>query len=269
MLTYNSKFFEPDLINPKQVNWKAGVIARTALIEGVDTLEDTNALSEDLALKLTAEITKTKTVTVRFDQAVHNLVQKGDLVDPETILCTIEDALTATSDVFTDLSMDTLQAISNQVPKAKMKGVIDRIEVFYNGVKEDMSPSVLALVNQGDRNRKRESAVSPELTADHGRVDSSLRIDGKPVELDTVVIRIYISKHVGSIGGDKFVFANQLKTTTRRVLIGRNVSKDGGKIDAVFGKVSVDARIVLSCYKIGTTNTLCRLIAEKCRAVLQ
>lgn len=269
VLTYNSKFFEPDLINPKQVNWKAGVIARTALIEGVDTLEDTNALSEDLALKLTAEITKTKTVTVRFDQAVHNLVQKGDLVDPETILCTIEDALTATSDVFTDLSMDTLQAISNQVPKAKMKGVIDRIEVFYNGVKEDMSPSVLALVNQGDRNRKRESAVSPELMADHGRVDSSLRIDGKPVELDTVVIRIYISKHVGSIGGDKFVFANQLKTTTRRVLIGRNVSKDGGKIDAVFGKVSVDARIVLSCYKIGTTNTLCRLIAEKCRAVLQ
>lgn len=268
ILAYNSKFFEPDLINPKQVNWKAGVIAATALIEGVDTLEDTNAISESLAGKMVAEITKTKTVTVRFDQAIHNLVKVGDNVTPETILCTIEDALTATSDAFTDKSLETLQAISNQVPKAKIKGRIDRIEVFYNGDHDDMSDSVKALVEAADKLRRKESAVSPLLMAEHGKVDSNLRIDGKPVELDTIVIRIYISKDVGAIGGDKFVFANQLKTTTRRVLIGRNETMAGQPIDALFGKVSIDARIVLSCYKIGTTNTLCRLIAEKCRAVL-
>ena len=268
IIAYNQKFFEPDLINPKQVNWKAGVIASTALVEGVDTLEDTNAISESLASKLVAEITKTKTVTVRFDQAIHNLVKVGDKVDPETILCTIEDALTATSDAFTDKSLETLQAISNQVPKAKIKGRIDHIEVFYNGVLDDMSDSIKALVTAADKLRRKQSAVSPLLMADTGKVDSNLRIDGKPVELDTVVIRIYISKDVGAIGGDKFVFANQLKTTTRRVLIGKNTTQRGEPIDALFGKVSIDARIVLSCYKIGTTNTLCRLIADKCRAVL-
>lgn len=268
IVTYNAKFFEPDLISPTQVNWKAGVMARTVLVEGADTLEDSSAISEELSRKLTAQITKTKYITVRFDQAIHGLVKAGDVVGPETILCTIEDALTATSDAFTGQSLDTLQAISNQVPKAKVTGRVDKVEVFYNGEREDMSDSVGKVVLLGDRLRKREAMVSPERIAETGRVDSTLRLDGKPVELDTIVIRVYITQDVNAIGGDKAVFANQMKTTFRRTLVGVNETQRGETIDAIFGKVSIDNRVVISVYLIGTTNVLCRLLAERCRAIV-
>lgn len=268
IVTYNENFFEPDLFNPKQVNWKAGVMATVVLLEGTDTLEDSSAVSKRLAEKLRAPLTKTKYVTVRFDQAVHGLVKEGEEVTPETILCTIEDSLTANNEVFDDESLETLRSISAQVPKAKAGGVIDKIEVFYNGDKDEMSETIRAIANMGDRARKKEAAQSPDTMAETGRVDSSLRLDGKPVELDTLVIRIYITQRVPAVGGDKAVFANQMKSTFRRILAGKNRTVSGLELDAIFGKESIDARVVLSVYKIGTTNTLCRLISEHCRAIL-
>lgn len=268
IITYNENFFEPDLFNPSQVNWKAGVMANVVLLEGTDTLEDSSAVSKGLAEKLRAPLTKTKYISLRFDQAVHGLVKEGDTVTPETILCTIEDSLTANNEVFDDESLETLKSISAQVPKAKAGGVIDKIEVFYNGDKDDMSESIRAVANMGDRARKREAAQSPETIAETGKVDSSLRLDGKPVELGMLVIRIYITQRVPAVGGDKAVFANQMKSTFRRILAGKNRTVSGTDIDAIFGKESIDARVVLSVYKIGTTNTLCRLISEHCRAIL-
>ena len=268
IVTFNSKFFEPDIFSPTQVNWKAGVMARTALIEGADTLEDSSAISPKLSKLLKTQITKEKIITVRFDQAVHGLVKPGDKVDPETILCTIEDSLTATSGAFTEKSLDHLQAISDQTPQAKVVGVIDQVEIFYNGELDDMSESVRQVAMWGDRLRKKQAMVNPERIAMTGQVDSSLRIGGHPVEMDTIVIRVYITIDVPAIGGDKGVFANQLKSTFRNVMIGKNTTEDGKDIDAYFGKKSVDERIVLSVFKIGTANILCRLESERCQEIL-
>lgn len=268
VINYNENFFEPDLFNPTQVNWKAGGMANVVLLEGTDTLEDSSAISKALAEKLRAPLTKTRYISLRFDQAVHGLIKEGDTVSPETILCTIEDSLTANNEVFDDESLETLKSISAQVPKAKAGGVIDKIEVFYNGDKEDMSESIRAVANMGDKARKREAAQSPETMAETGKVDSSLRLDGKPVELGMLVIRVYITQRVPAVGGDKAVFANQMKSTFRRVLAGKNRTVSGVELDAIFGKESIDARVVLSVYKIGTTNAICRLISEHARAIL-
>ena len=58
-----------------------------------------------------------------------------------------------------------------------------------------------------------------------------------------------------------------MKSTIRRVATGINETEDGRPLDGIFGKKAVDARVVLSVYKIGTTNTLSYLAAAKCREI--
>lgn len=261
ILTYNEKFFEPDLINPEQVNWKAGAMCTIALIEGVDEVEDSSAISEGLAEKLKTQVTKVKNIAVKFDQAVLDLVAVADKVRSETILCTIEDQITASSDVFKDESLETIRSLAAQTPKAKANGFIDKIEIFYNGDYEDMSESVLSIAKMGDRARRKLAKSSYKPEAENGRVDSTLRIDGNPVELDTLIIRIYMTIDQPAIGGDKAVFGNQMKSTFRRVMSGVNETASGIPIDARFGRKSVDARIVFSFFRIGTTNKVAELIS--------
>lgn len=261
IIAYNEGFFEPDYFNPKQVAWKAGVMATTAVMEAIYTLEDSSALSPELAEKLGTSVTKIKTVVVKFDQSVRNLVKVGDHVDLESILCTIEDAVTARADMFDEHSLDTLRLLSAMTPRAKTTGVVEKVEVFYHGDVDDMSESLQQLVAQADKERKAlcRKLNEPVVT---GSVDQSLRIDGNGLELDQVAIKIYITHNVGTGVGDKFVFGNQAKTVVGHVLEGVHETLSGTKIDAIFGFKSFLDRIILSPMIIGTTNTLLRIIGE-------
>ncbi len=268
VLTYNEGFFEPDLLNTDQVNWKAGVMVKVALLEGTDEIEDSSAISIEIADKLRSDITKVVNVVGEFGNAILDLVSVGDKVTPETILCTIEDKITAVSGTFKDESITTMRALSAQTPRAEDSGVIDKIEIFYNGDYEDMSESVLGIAKMGDKGRRKLAKASDKTEADNGRVDSTLRINGRGVELDTIIIRIYITVSHPAKGGDKAVFGNQMKTTFRRVMTGINETKSGLPIGARFGRVSVDARMVISFFKIGTTCKVCELISADNKRIL-
>jgi len=261
IIAYNSGFFEPLYGNEKQVAWKAGVIARTALMEASYTLEDSSAISERMSRLLGTQVTKVKTVLVKFNQSVHNLVKVGDSVDLDTILCTIEDSVTANANLFDEKSLATLRLLSAMTPRAKTVGKVDKVEVFYHGDLEDMSESLQELATTADRDRKRQARRlgKPPVT---GMVDQSLRIDGNGLDLDTVAIKVYITSTVGTGVGDKAVFANQMKTVFGRVLTGIHETESGEELDAIFGFKSIQDRIVLSPMIIGTTNTLLRVIGE-------
>jgi hypothetical protein len=262
IVCYNQGFFEPNEFNKRQVVWKAGVIAKTAIMEASFTLEDSSAITSRLARQLATEITKVKTVVVKFDQSIRNLVQPGEKVDLDTILCTIEDSVTANNDLFDDESLSSLRLLSGNAPVAKTVGVIEKIEVFYNGDIEDMSESLQELAGSSDTERKRSSRrlLKPTIT---GSVDQSLRIDGAGLDIDSVAIRVYITSNIGTGIGDKAVFANQMKTVIGHTLEGVHETESGIRFDAIFGNKSIQARIVLSPMIIGTTNSLLRVIGEK------
>ena len=261
IVAYNSGFFEPLYFNPKQVAWKAGVMAKTALLEAVYTLEDSSAITQELADALATQVTKVKVIKLKFDQSVRNLVQIGDQMDLETILCTIEDSVTARADLFDERSLDTLRLLSAMTPKAKTVGVVEKIEVFYHGDFEDMSESLQSLATIGDKDRRRTAKRlgKPSVT---GSVDQSLRIDGEGLDLDHMAIKVYITGTVSAGIGDKAVFGNQMKTVFGRILTGVHETVSGVKVDAIFGYKSIQDRIVLSPLIIGTTNTLLRVIGE-------
>ncbi|MNU19608.1 hypothetical protein D3C71_78390 [compost metagenome] len=265
LICHNEGFFERDVLNPNNVVWKAGIIVKTVLMESTQTLEDSSSISKRAAGLLTTKMTKVKDVVITFDQSVRKLVKIGDQVEAEDILCIIENAVTASTDLFDDESLDTLRLLSAQAPLAKAKGVVERIEVYYHGEKEDMSEALRVLANTSDRelSKRNKSAGREAFT---GLVDDGFRVDGDPLQLDTACIRIYITSDVAAGVGDKGVFCNQMKTVFGEVLEGEITTESGKVIDAVFGQKSIADRIVLSPEIIGTTTTLLDVIAKKALA---
>lgn len=262
ILAYNPGFFERDMLNPSNVVWKAGVIVKTALMESTRTLEDSASISKRISELLRTKITKMRQVVLTFDQTVHKLVKPGDLVESEDILCVIEDAVTANSNLFDETTLDTLRVLSAMTPQAKSRGEVERIEVYYHGDKEDMSEGLRALANASDREllRRARSAGRKGFT---GSVDESFRVDGEPLALDTLCIRIYITTEVPAGVGDKGVFCNQMKTVFGEVMPNEIKTESGKVVDAIFGAKSVADRIVLSPDVIGTTTTLLDVIGKK------
>lgn len=262
VIAYNTGFFEKDLLNPNNIVWKSGIVVKTAILESVDTLEDASCISMEVANKLTTQTTKVKTIVINFDQAVKNLVKVGTNVTPESILCIIEDAITSNLNLFDEDSLNTLKVLSSNAPSAKVFGVIDRIEVFYYGDKEDMSDSLRQLVDVTDKElaKRHKSFGRPAFT---GRVSSDYRVDGNPLTMDTAAIKIYITTNVRASTGDKGVFANQLKTIFSEILPEPMVTESGEKVHARFGRKSIAARVVASPDIIGTTNTLLDVIGKR------
>jgi hypothetical protein len=262
IIAYNDGFFEKDIFNPKNVVWKMGVTAKTVLYESTETHEDASSISKRLAEKLTTKVTKIKTVVVSFDQDVKNILQPGNVVEHRTILCTIEDAVTSNAGLFDEKTLDTLKLFSNQTPTAKTKGVLERIEVYYHGEKEDMSPSLRALSDTSDKMfASKQRALGKQVFT--GSVDEGFRIDGDPLQMDTLAIRFYMTNDVPAGVGDKGVFTNQMKTVFSKVMDYEMKTESGAVIDAVFGQKSIDDRIVNSALSIGTTNTLLSVIGKK------
>ena len=262
VICYNPGFFEKDYLDPNQVILKYSLLATTVLMENPITLEDSSAISKELAQRLTAGVTKTRTIVLNFYQNIHRLVEVGQEVDVEDILCIIEDPVGSSTNLLDDEALDTLRTLSAQTPISKTKGVVERIEVYYHGEKEDMTESLRQLADESDKAfLKRNKASNQPLF--NGSVDDSFRVDGNPLMLDTLAIKIYISHRSPVIQGDKGVFANQLKTVFGEVMEEEVRTESGKVIDAIFGKLSVDNRIVGSVDEMGTTNVLLELLAQK------
>ena len=266
IVAYNTNYFELDFLNPKQVIMKTGISATVAIMECPDTLEDSSIISERIAKELGTRITKIRDIVITFDQAVRNMVSLGQAIDSEDILCTIEDAVTADNDLFDEDSINTLKLLGSPTPKAKYRGIIEKIEVFYNGEKEDMSPTIKAIADAGDRERAKVfKAMGRNVLT--GSVDGSLRIDGNPLNLDSMAIRVYITTEVSAGGGDKGVFANQLKSIIGRVMSGVNRTASGKDLDSIFGYQSISDRMVLSPELIGTTTSLLKVMSKQAAAL--
>ncbi len=260
-IIYNDGFFEPDFFDPKQICLKMSCVLKTLLFDSIETFEDANAISPRVTQALSTNVTEVKTVVVSFDQVVHAHVKEGDEVNTDTVLCTIEDATSASSFNYDQKTLDTLRIVGAQTPRAHVKGKVEKIEVFYHGELERMTAQLKALCEASDRAmRKRfKSAGMPQLS---GSVDSAMRIEGNPLMPEQVAFRFYITRELGHAVGDKLVLANQMKSVTGEVLEESLVTEKGEHIDVWFSLRSVYARIVNSPQDIGSTNTTLDKIAE-------
>lgn len=262
IIAFNKGFFQRDFINPGNVVWKSGITVKTALMESTKTFEDSSAISKRVSDLLTTKVTYVRTVVINFTDAVRKLVKVSDVLEPEDILCIIEDPVTSNANVFDEETINTLKMLSAHTPQAKYKGKVERIVAYYHGDKEDMSESLRAVANLSDRELSARNKSIGKRTFT-GRVDDSFRVEGEPIPLDSMAIQIYITADVPAGTGDKGVFANQMKTVFGDVFEKDILTESGVRIDAIFGAKSIADRIVNSPFLIGTTTTLLKVISKK------
>lgn len=265
-LAYNEKYFVKDRMSPGQVIWKAGVNAVVAFSDNLDTLEDGSVISESAAIKLNTQTTEVKSVSVKFEQNLEGLVKVGDHVDLDSILCTILDPESGGGSVFDEVSRETLARLSNYSPRAKVVGNISKIECFYHGDRDSMSDSLRRIAFESDKRREAEAKARGQQYFS-GEVDHEYRVRGQGLEIDSMVINIYIDHDIPCGVGDKGVVANQMKTVFSRVMKGTNQTKSGLDLDLIFGNTSVEERMVLSPKLIGTTTILLAQLSKHIAAV--
>lgn len=260
VIAYNDGFFEQDMLDPSTVVMKSSMNVKVALVETGDTHEDSCAISKKIGQMFAAKTTHIKSITLNFDQEVSNVVKIGQLVNPNDPILIIQDEITSGSK-FDSASIDTLKRMSSQAPKSKYKGVIDRIEVFYNGDKEDMSESIRALADRSDKELL-GACKATNSTMYTGEVNEDYRVAGVPLAMDRAEIRIYITTENTAGVGDKGIFCNQMKGTIGRVLTGSITTERGEVVDATFSYKSVNKRVVISPIIIGTSSTLLKAVGK-------
>jgi hypothetical protein len=262
LIVYNSNFFALDPLCPGMATFRSSVLARTVLWESPDTFEDSSAISKEFASRLGTVSTHTRTIKVRFDQEIRNLLKVGATVDSDDILCIIHSVSEGNTDLFDEKSLDTLKLLAQLTPRARYTGTIEKIEVLYCGEMEEMSASLKALANKSDQDAYRLAKELHTRPTD-GSVPSKYRVDRMEIGEDCAIIRVYITGITGMGVGDKIVFSNQIKSVVGRVLVGVHATEDHKPLDAVFGFLSIAARIANSPPLIGTTSTLMLAATER------
>ena len=116
VICYNTGFFEPDMLNPKQVVWKSSLMVTTLLAETSQTFEDSSSVSKELPSKLTTKTTKVRSFVVNFKQGVKEPKLPGDKVALTDYLMIIEDEVTSGTDIFDESTIQALKKFQNMAP---------------------------------------------------------------------------------------------------------------------------------------------------------
>ncbi len=266
-VAYNKHYYKKDSLYPDQVIFMNSTLARIVIWESDATFEDSSALTESLARRLATKFSKKRVVNVAFDHEVRDLVKVGDHVKADDLLCVLYPPLsTDAAERHDDVAREILERLSNESPRAKKKGVISKIGVRYSGEVEEMSETLRELVEHydGEVARMRKQLKQPIVD---GSISPNVRIDGKEIGNDSVNIIIHIDYDLAMSGGDKVVWAHQLKSVPCEVISGRLETRGGVKLDGIFGALSIEDRMVRSCYIMGTTNRLLDKTGEDACAI--
>ena len=259
-LTYHKYYYEPDRLSPGHVLFKQNMTITVALLDNINELEDGSMITEETAQKLTTGITEHRDVLLSFDQHLTNMLDIGDHVDLDTVLAAVGDPGVPYEGDLSEASLNTLSQVKGKVHKANTTGHITRMEVYYRGEFDDLSEELKKTVTKIEK-RNKKIATLQGYKFFPGKVDTSFRRKGTPLEPNQVVVRYFVTHDMGIQRGDKATFSLQLKSIFSAIMQGRNVTVGGIKLDGIFGASSVLDRMVNSPYHNGMASMLLRVFS--------
>lgn len=253
IVAWDSGFFERDWMNPRNVEFKIGVLTPVVLMENSKTFEDSCVISPKIATLMQTGNTKAKTIVLNFDREIHDLVKVGEEVDLDTPLCVIQDS--ALSDFDQDESLSALKRFANNAPKAKFIGKVTRIEVMYIGNPEEASATIKDIIAADTKLRTTRNKTFGLDESPTGEVKAAdTFVNGQKIISGQVAITIYMDSVMPMGAGDKGAFAAQLKTVVAGIISENTRTESGDPIGAIFSYRSIMDRIVLSAEKMGIVN---------------
>jgi hypothetical protein len=260
VIAYNTGFFEQDQFDPKQVTWKHGVMTRIALMEGNDTIEDSNAITEEYSRRMQMEPAHVRTVEMTSRTILRDLLPLGTEVQTTDLLCTLEDAdIGALTDTDDTSMLDLLNELNRKAPRARYHGIVSEFDVLYSCPIEDMHPSVATVVKKIESDKLKLSRMARGTNKSAYYAEPSVIAPGtkfKGIEFgkDTIILLVYISEHIDHGSGDKLVVCNQAKSVTATVIEKPISTVSGYPIDMLFSARGFSNRILNSPIIVGFTN---------------
>lgn len=239
IIGYNDVWFDRDIFNPGQVAMKTGIMTGVALMEGIDVYEDSISISSDFAHQSRSSYITQIGFSAALSDTIVEKIKVGASVEHDNVLFEVIEQSVAMLNAENDDAADINRLGIRQI-KSDNHGIITKIELSYNGVYEDMSPSILKLVKAKDKDMAELAKVTKSNIVDN-RVTG-----GKNVPPGRIKFRIYIDAIEDSIIADKFVVGNQMKCTVNSIYTQPTYTFKGLKIDLKFSFKSLFARMVLS-----------------------
>ena len=251
-IAWNKAFFKKCGLSGN-LSYTQSTMCRVALVEGGETYEDSCVITEGFSKKLYASIGKVRDVTIDADTRITKMVTVGQNVEIGDKLMLIESNATADSPtVNRNEATSALSKLTNASPSSEFKGLIDRVEVYYNCSLSDMSASIKKLAKESDKHIASHQKAMGRESVTTGQVSDNFKVKGRSILPGEVVIRIYYILRKNMVTGDKVVFANQLKTTIGEVVSYSMTTQNSNKeIGAMFSLVAIGARIVISPFFVG------------------
>ena len=274
VLAYSKEFFTKT--PGGELTFTMGRMCKVALMDDYFTEEDSSLVTEHLSKKMASSITHKKVISISGKSNIVKMVSLGDHVkegDPIMLFEDEKDEDVSNVDIQEILSMlgdadeKAIEKMKYHAPKANGSGEITKIEVYWTGDQEDMSPSVKKLVNNYIKFKKEKIKYEEEETGKKNskyelELKKSVPVYGKlnGVDIDEhngIIIEIYIT-HILPYGpGDKLSFFPAIKSVTPQVVPETLCPySETGKLDAVLGLISMSARQVNSPYFLGSLGKI-------------
>lgn len=262
VLYYNSLFFELDPFSKGDVAMKFAALGRVAFSENADTLEDGSSISRAMSNQLSTDECKTKYIRVDFTDEVRSLLPVGTVVDDDSILCTLLPSTGEALKQYDEEAALAMRRVTSASPRAHFNGVIEQYRVYYCGDPSEMSPSLALLVENSDDELVAKARRLKEPLVD-GSKRVGMRINGKPIAMNTAIIEVRMTGGLKMKAGDKLTVGGQMKSIVGQVFEEPLISKDGRAVDVNFSLAGIYNRMVISTLLMGAINTAILAADEK------
>lgn len=244
ILGWDDMWFARDPFCPGQVVWKAGRMARIALVEDQDVYEDSIAIAKVLAMEGVTPYIKVKRFAIDVTQNIDLKVKAGDSVDYDSILCDVEDPHLV-GDVKESEFITEVNRLGIKQVRSNHHGEVIKIEVVYNSPLEDMSDSVRKFIVAQDKSRKKQAELEGSDVI-KGAVSNTLNVNKPILSPGKAFITISIESMDPSTNADKYVIANQMKGTVGRIMHKPMMTEDGREVLIKTSLKGMFNRMVLS-----------------------
>ena len=246
VLVYNESFFSPDPFS-NQVDLRIGVMSDVAFLDTANTQDDSCIVTKELSEKLTIEPVDTKVITIDKNIKLYKYAMIGDEVQSIDPIMVFDEVDLGDEDTSTEVGV-VMETLNKSLPKSPATGKVVNIEVFYRGDLKDMSPSLRTFIQKVNSTKNAIAKIAKSNNIPYSAPGSiqSDKLEGKTLDINTVLIKYYIQEEVTMSTTDKVVFAGALKSVCAQVTDKSPMDEDGNKLDAIMGAMSVQNRIVLS-----------------------
>lgn len=269
IITYNKDFFKKAM---GKLIFTQGCLARVAILEGEVTEEDSSAITEHLADKLTGTVVKRKQIAIGHSANIVKVAKIGDFVRYGDPILLYEDQKNEDADMsllalLGDTDENVLNTLTRHNGEANYTGTICDIKVYWTVDPDQMGESCKKFVKQYISNLKKQIEFEEKSTgvpsSRRHEVEVSTpfgtgnRINGVEINKEGgILIEFYIRHTQSKRPGDKLTFNSALKSVITQVIPEemspyRITDSKFKRVDSIFSLLSVDNRMVCSPFFTG------------------